>query len=202
MHPYSTNTPIHPRLLAALAILCVTLSGVVAYLISLLNKFAGLGLGGVSAMTLFGGFYWLFDKHLWKHQRLARHLLVPNLNGSWSVAGKRITLDGSPEPLEWTATIRIEQSWSRIVVVQSRGQSGSASIAASLYHSPGMGYRLIYHYDNTPKGDEDLGRHFGLCDLCFDEDLQRAEGTYFTDRDRQTTGTMILARQGVLNGKA
>jgi len=76
-------------------------------------------------------------------------------------------------------------------------QSSSQSIAASLYHQPGSGYRLIYHYENTPKVDQPgLHRHAGLCDLTFSADLSKVEGHYFTGLDRQTIGTMILTKKG------
>ena len=146
-------------------------------------------------MTVFGLLYFAFDNWLWKVEHLRRILLVPNLNGRWLVTGKTVKRDGQDTAFDWNGEVEIIQSWSKISIVLRTRQSSSRSIAASLYRYPGEGYRLIYHYCNDPKVDQpDLKRHSGLCDLMFLYDVNEAEGSYFTDRDRLTVGTMHLAR--------
>jgi hypothetical protein len=124
-------------------------------------------------------------------------LLVPNLNGTWACEGKTVSRAGTPVDDPWTGTVTIRQSWTKIVVTLTTGQSTSRSIAASLYDEPSSGYRLIYHYDNRPGvAERDLGRHTGLCSLLFDEHSHSASGDYFSDKDRMTVGTIQLQRKG------
>lgn len=50
----------------------------------LLNKINHFGLGGsISAYSLFGVFYWLFNNYLWKWKLFNLFLGVPDLNGTW-----------------------------------------------------------------------------------------------------------------------
>jgi hypothetical protein len=198
MHSYSTNSPIPPKHIAYLMLAAVIVSGVVGTVVQYANTQFGWTLGGISAMALFSGLYFLFDRVIWKYRWVQRILLVPDLNGTWHCQGKTLYKGGAPKEYLWTATINIRQSWSRITIVQGTAQSGSQSIAASIYQEPGNGYRLIYHYDNKPKlGERELGRHCGLCNLLFTEAGDSAVGEYFTDKDRMTSGTMTLTRGGL-----
>ena len=75
-------------------------------------------------------------------------------------------------------------------------QSESKSISASIYHEAGVGYRLLYQYNNKPNANElDLNNHSGSAELLFTEDTVSASGSYYTDRHRTTVGTMILERE-------
>jgi len=195
-HNYATNSPFHPRLIAVIAFIAVGVSWLLSWAASWVQQAWGFGVGGVSAMTAFGVLFLIFNKWLWKIAALRQLLLVPNINGRWIVKGRTLRRDGENVGFDWEGTIDIIQSWSRIVIVLRTKQSSSRSIAASLYRCPGEGYRLIYHYANEPKADQpELDRHCGLCDLLFDEELRLAEGSYFTDRDRLTIGTMHLSRE-------
>jgi hypothetical protein len=75
-------------------------------------------------------------------------------------------------------------------------QSESKSISASIFHESGVGYRLLYQYNNNPNADElDLNNHAGACELLFLENTTEASGSYFTDKNRTTVGTMSLKRK-------
>lgn len=158
----------------------------------------GLAVGGISSIGMFGLLYFLFDRYLWKITILRGILLVPDLNGRWTCTGQTVIKRGESVSLDWTAEIIITQSWSKLsVVLKKANSSSSRSMAASLYRMPGQGYRLIYHYDNSPDADQsELRRHSGLCDLMFDHESMHAGGQYFTDRDRMTAGTMKLHKEG------
>ena len=148
-------------------------------------------------MTVFGILYFTFDKWLWKVPWLRQLLLVPDFTVDWTCQKETHRREGQESQIEWKATLRIKQSWSKLVVIVTTAQSSSRSQAASIHHFPGEGFRLIYHYDNTPKADQaQLARHCGVADLMISEDLATATGQYFTDRDRHTAGTMTL-RKGV-----
>jgi len=155
-----------------------------------------VAIGGLSSFAVFGFLYVVFDKYLWKVRLIRQWLLVPDLNGKWNCQGETLVKNGETVSWPWTADIIITQSWSAISIVLKRADSSSSrSIAASLYRVHGEGYRLIYHYDNTPEvGQPQLKRHSGQCDLMFNDDVSQASGRYFTDRDRMTIGTMKLTR--------
>lgn len=200
MHPYSTNSPATPKLIAYIMLAAVVLSGVVGILVNYANTRFGWPIGSLSAMTLFTALYFLFDRVAWRWKWARSILLVPDLNGTWDCQGKTLFKSGQPQEFVWTAKVTIKQSWSRITVCLKTAQSASHSIAASLYREPGSGYRLIYHYDNRPAMTEmHLSRHCGLCNLLFSELVDRATGEYFTDKDRMTAGTMQLSREGAIH---
>lgn len=196
MHNYATNSPIRHKLMFGIAVIAVVLAGAIGFALTQLNQAWGLQIGGVSSMALFGILFLVFDRYLWRIRFLRAALMVPDLNGKWICDGRTISKDGENTNIAWSAQIIINQSWSRISIVLKTSQSSSRSIAASLYASPGAGYRLIYHYDNSPQIDQgELQRHSGQCDLMFDEVVSSAQGSYFTDRDRQTIGTMQLRKE-------
>lgn len=197
MHPYSTDSPANPKLIAFIALVAVAITAGLRLLFSVLQVDPGWLLGGISAMTFFGALYFLFDRWVWKWGAARKVLLVPDLNGVWRCEGQTVLKNGHEANFPWSGTIVISQSWSRIGIVLKAGQSDSQSIAASLYREPTGGeYRLIYHYHNVPKVDErQLVRHSGLCRLVFDGHGKTATGDYFTDRDRLTVGRMRLVRE-------
>lgn len=197
MHTYATNSPVNRKLGAYLMIAATLMATGVSFAVHRVNSTLGWTLGGVSAMTLYGALYLLFDRCIWRWTWARSLLLVPNLNGTWTCEGKIVSKSGAPVDYPWNATVTIRQSWTKIVVTLTTGQSSSRSIAASLYDEPGSGYRLIYHYDNRPGvAERDLSRHTGLCSLLFDEHGNSAAGDYFSDKDRMTVGTMRMHKKG------
>lgn len=197
MHPYSTNSPANPKLIAMLAIVASAVSAGIGALTKQFHDTWGWTIGGVSTLSCFGVLYLVFDRFLWRWKVARAVLLVPDLNGTWECRGKTVLQAGTAQEVSWTGTVTIRQSWSRMVVVMQTEQSTSRSIAASLYREPGRGYRLIYHYDNRPNADEaGLHRHSGQSDLAFTDDAASASGEYFTGQGRLTVGVMQLTKRG------
>ena len=203
MHDYSIDR--HPKekvlfLLALIAIIAAPLvKGLAEYLVSLLEVSTGWSSAPVVAVPvfgLFGGLYFLFDRFLWKITLLRKLLLVPDLNGKWVCAGCTSLKNGEPVNFDWNSVVSITQSWSKILIHLKTSQSESKSISASIYHEAGVGYRLLYQYNNKPNADElDLSNHSGSAELLFSEDIESASGSYYTDRHRTTVGTMRLRRE-------
>ena len=171
----------------------------------LLNKWIGyaakaLGLSGilgsalvtaVPVFTLFLGLYYLFNEYLWRVRFLRRFLLVPDLNGTWACVGKTTIKNSQPAGWEWSGTITITQSWSKIMLHLKTQSSTSKSTAASIQHDPGVGYRLLYQYENVPSADQpELARHSGSVEMVITESCNSADGHYFTDQHRSTVGTI------------
>lgn len=197
MHAYATNIAGKHRFAFWIALISASIAAGVGGVLSLIADWLGITAGSVSAMGVFALLWGSLDNYLWKHPWARLLLLVPDLNGDWKCEA-RTTRKGSEEvDWPWDATITITQSWSKLLVRMERGQSGSKSLAASLYQE-GDRYRLIYHYQNDPKaGEHELKVHTGLTDLLFARDANSAEGRYFTDGDRVTVGEMRLTRIGV-----
>lgn len=203
MHDYSVDRHPKEKVLFVLALLAITSAPVLQELAEQLVAYLGVAAGWSSApaiavpvFSLFIGLYFVFDKYLWKIGWLRRLLLVPDLNGTWKCTGQTTLKDSKPADIAWEARIVITQSWSRILIHLSTAQSESKSISASIFHEEGVGYRLLYQYNNRPNADEiDLRNHSGSSELLFSEDAMSATGSYYTDRHRTTVGTMSLVKE-------
>tara|TARA_R110001599_G_scaffold28466_1_gene98433 strand:- start:1340 stop:1954 length:615 start_codon:yes stop_codon:yes gene_type:complete len=203
MHDYSMDK--HPKetVLFFLALIAITaapiIKGLAESLVSLLEVSTGwssVPVVAVPVFALFAGLYFLFDKYLWKVSWLRKVLLVPDLNGKWSCNGHTSLKNAELADYNWNATISITQSWSKIMIHLKTSQSESKSISASIFHEAGVGYRLLYQFNNKPNADElDLSNHSGSAELLFSEDTTSGSGSYYTDRHRTTVGTMILKRE-------
>ena len=203
MHDYSIDKHPKEKVLFFLALVAITSAPIIKelaeYLVSLLEVSTGWSSAPVVAVPVFGlfaGLYFLFDKYLWKISWLRKVLLVPDLNGKWRCNGHTNLKNAEQVDYDWNATVSITQSWSKILIHLNTSQSESKSISASIYHEAGVGYRLLYQYNNKPNANElDLNNHSGSAELLFTEDTVSASGSYYTDRHRTTAGTMILERE-------
>ncbi len=203
MHDYSIDKHPKEKVLFILALIAITtaplLQDVADIIVAYLEVNAGWSSAPVVAVPVFGifaGLYFLFNKYLWKINWLRKVLLVPDLNGTWECKGHTILKNGEPANYDWVSTISISQSWSKILIHSKTSQSESKSISASIYHEDGIGYRLLYQYNNKPNADElDLKNHSGSSELLFAEDTSSASGSYYTDRHRTTVGTMELNKE-------
>lgn len=203
MHDYSIDKHPKEKVLFFLALVAITSAPIIKelaeYLVSLLEVSTGWSSAPVVAVPVFGlfaGLYFLFDKYLWKISWLRKVLLVPDLNGKWRCNGHTNLKNAEQVDYDWNATVSITQSWSKMLIHLNTSQSESKSISASIYHEAGVGYRLLYQYNNKPNANElDLNNHSGSAELLFTEDTVSASGSYYTDRHRTTVGTMILERE-------
>ena len=203
MHDYSIDKHPKEKVLFFLALVAITSAPIIKelaeYLVSLLEVSTGWSSAPVVAVPVFGlfaGLYFLFDKYLWKISWLRKVLLVPDLNGKWRCNGHTNLKNAEQVDYDWNATVSITQSWSKILIHLNTSQSESKSISASIYHEAGVGYRLLYQYNNKPNANElDLNNHSGSAELLITEDTVSASGSYYTDRHRTTVGTMILERE-------
>lgn len=205
-HEYSVLGGINrARIGQAIGTIAAAVSSVlVAILLAVVDVAKALGFGHllptvllppIGAGVVFGVLYWLFDRHAWRHQWLARALGVPDLSGRWRVEGQTINPDRS-KGYVWGGEIVIVQSWDRIRVRLKTPQSGSNSVTAALVKDAADGYRLFYSYRNDPRIDQpDLQSHRGYAEITFAADMKRGEGEYFNGLGRFTFGTMILTKE-------
>ncbi|WP_431689433.1 hypothetical protein [Hahella sp. NBU794] len=203
MHDYSIDK--HPKqtVLFSLAFIAITTAPIIKELAEIIVSFLKVSTGwssppvvAIPVFGLFAGLYFLFDKYLWKISSLRKFLLVPDLNGKWICDGHTSLKNAEPVDFAWNAKISITQSWSKILIHLKTEQSESKSISASIFHEAGVGYRLLYQYNNKPNANElDLRNHSGSAELLFSEDTTSATGSYYTDRHRTTVGTMTLHKE-------
>lgn len=186
------------------------LSSATAVLVAILTDLASrLGLSNASSsLTIVpvsaAMFYFLghlaFNHWIWRRKVVQRLLGVPDLSGEWLCQGTTKDNDGNVLH-EWTATVKVSQTWERIRVYLTTGQSSSKSKSASIVKEPGRGYVLMYSYQNEPRiGEPELRSHIGYCELLLNEDLTEAEGDYFNNKGRVTFGRMKLIRKDSNNG--
>jgi hypothetical protein len=200
MHDYSIDKHPKEKVIASLAFVALILAPPLNQLLQVVDEYLPIKgipvISAVSLLTVFAGVYWLFNKHLWRWRWLRDLLLVPDLNGAWECAGTTRMKDGNPTEFQWSGDIVITQSWSRLLIHLKTKTSSSHSVAASISRISGVGYKLIYQYENDPTAEiAELKKHDGTCELVFPEDLASAEGKYFTDRHRMTVGDMTLTRK-------
>ena len=202
MHDYSIDRSPKVKVLFGLTLAAVVVAPPLNAYMRELAAYVGMSPAGggatltsVSVLTLYLFLYWVFNTYCWKLRWLRRVLLVPDLNGTWTCAGKTTMKNGEPADFDWNATVTITQSWSHMLIHLKAKQSESKSTAASICHEAGVGYRLIYTYANSPDASNpELQKHAGLAEFMVAEDGDRAEGSYFTDQHRLTVGTMKLRK--------
>lgn len=150
----------------------------------------------ISAALIYTIGHALFDSWMWRWTPFLKILKIPDLNGKWNCCGKTINSAGETT-FEWTAEVRITQTWEKLRIYLNTGQSKSASIAASIVHEPGRGYILMYSYRNEPRaGEVELHSHIGYAELELNEALTKASGDYFNNKGKLTCGRINLTRQG------
>lgn len=185
-----------------LGTLAALISGAIVFVVlSAVNLAAALGwpinlpptiLSLVGAGAVYGALYWLFDRRIWKVSLLAKLLKVPDLSGKWECTGYPVN---SPSAVPWKGSATIIQSWDRLRVHIETPNSVSDSLSAALLYDEAVGFRLMYHYCNTPRVTaQALAPHHGFAELIFAPGEQSAAGDYFNGRGRNTFGTMALTK--------
>ena len=148
----------------------------------------------VTAVTIFGALFFLFDRFGWRLFGLRTLVGVPDISGRWDIEGQSYNTDNHPT-YAWEGRMDITQKYERICIHLRTKTSGSHSVSAAIVPEGRTGYRLIYSYRNEPKpGQPELKSHIGHCEVLFEPGLQEAEGSYFNSGGRLTLGTMKLKR--------
>lgn len=202
MHDYSIDNHPKEKILFFLAFAAILTAPIINSAAKNIVEYIGATAGWSSAtvtaipvFVLFSLLYWCFNKYLWRISLLRRILLVPDLNGVWSVEGATILKNGEDADFKWSGKITVTQSWSKLLVYLQTDQSASNSVSASMHHEDGIGYRLLYQYENAPGADQrELAKHSGSTELLFNLDCQSAEGHYYTDQHRNTVGVIKLRK--------
>lgn len=202
MHDYSIDRHPKQKILYVLAFVAITVAPWATRGVDAALRGAGAYLGiaaplvnAIPVATVFAAVYWCFDRYFWRWRPFRRMFLVPDLNGEWNVTGLTLWRDGQSLSDPWSGSVVIVQSWSKVSIRLSTPNSSSHSVAASLSHEPGAGYRLLYQFENDPAASHaELRPHSGTTDLLFLEACTSAKGHYFTDQNRRTVGEIRVER--------
>jgi len=147
---------------------------------------------GPSAATFYAVLLWLHDRWLW---RLGiggcRFSCIPDLRGSWGgLLKSSVDLEH-----QYTISVQIFQTWSRIKVIGRTNGSCSTSVAAAVEPSQSATPGLTYVYRNDPGTftPSKQSAHNGAAYLKVEGGGRRLGGFYFTDRTpKQTKGEIRL----------
>jgi hypothetical protein len=192
MHPYATDSEERRTVLIIIALFSLLL----AYLFHLLMVRLNIQLlwlvSPPSVLGIAVALYEAFDKWLWRWSRRLGIVKVPDIQGQWEVEGYT-----SFELKPFKAKVTIRQTWTHISVYLETEHSTSRSLAASLLLNQPEGPTLIYQYRNEPKpnAEKTMHAHMGTALLRL-KNAECMEGEYYSGRDRQNYGGLILRRKG------
>jgi len=146
----------------------------------------------LSSFGLYGLFHYLFDNYVWKWGIL-NGACGPNLTGTW-----RGVLKSSHSSLsrEHRIELHVHQTWSRIKIVLDGEKANSESQMAVLTTSMPSRHELIWEYLARTK-DVTTGSfmHLGVTHLrIVSTPTFSATGSYYTEQNRNTYGTIELSR--------
>jgi len=199
LHEYTVVD--HPKrtIIFVLVLISIVLSHFINHAIAWLRHFNIEFTYTVGSFAVFGFIYLLFNKWIWKWILFGKPFRFPNLSGEWECTGlsTNAKLD---KQFNWDGTTTIAQSWDKILIslkIKS-ASSASLSLTGGIKYVPGVGYKVSYHYENTPSAnaDGDMNRHEGFCVLTFSDDLTTADGYYFNHiKERKSYGEMKLKRR-------
>ena len=140
--------------------------------------------------------YTFFDKYLWKLRilRTIGIVKVPDLNGAWN---GYVASSFDEHAKRYKATIRISQTWTRIVIILETNHSKSRSLIAAIVTEDSSGMILSYEYLNEPKlnAKHTMHVHRGTARLTLKSEGKVLEGEYYTGRDRQNFGILRFERR-------
>ncbi len=204
VHPYGSNED-RKKVHYAIAALSIALGG--ALLIPIRSQLLSVAdtseisqsltllvIPLLSPMSAYAVLYWAFDKYIWKLPFLRRLgvVKVPNLAGEWN-GHLKSSCDNFTKPYD--IEVWITQTWTSISIDLRTSTSSSESNVASLVLRGNRPPKLIYTYENNPKGDAvgTMNKHSGTTVLRLECD-SRLTGEYYTGRGRKNHGTMELKK--------
>lgn len=197
MHEYSIDAD-HSKIIFYLALISIAVSTFASKGINTLNStWPSFELTvSITAISIFGILYGLFNKFFWKLKFLNKLgiVYIPNLNGTWEGTFSSSYYDWEEE---FPATLIIEQTWSKICITGKFNNSASSSYTTSIKVNGGEGIKIYYSYQNekkTEKADEPYSDHKGYGTLLLKNNV--IEGLYFNNpSNNRNYGKLNLSRK-------
>jgi hypothetical protein len=165
--------------------------------------FANVTISFVLAST---AVYFVVSRGLWNVWPISEAIgSPPDLSGEWTGHLYTDTDEYDDEDVvainehgyglvKMEATLRIRQSWDRILVELVGPNSTSKSTGATILFDDGPP-TLTYNYDNG--GDDfhdELDQHAGTTTIEYDSETETLEGTYYTGPKRENYGRLEVER--------
>ncbi|WP_432404867.1 hypothetical protein [Wukongibacter sp. M2B1] len=208
MHSYSIDSDIRRKLTAYITILSVVIMLIIGMIFDSFDKTLipleintkTLGILVLKmftlSITIFGGFYFLFSRYLWKIKIIEKLHRIPNLNGTWTGSFESSKTDENGKNYTGTSKIVIEQTWTKIKVTSYFNLSTSDSHSATLKINGNDGIELSFKYSNKAERSvhPTMMKHEGFNTLRFIESEDKLVGDYFTDKNRHTYGTIMVTK--------
>jgi hypothetical protein len=197
MHQYATDSDERKNILFLLVVISLLSAWFLNEIVlnQILNRSLFWWLEAPAVFGLFGLFYGVFDRYLWKKPifHKIRLIRIPDLNGIWK---GYISSSFKPDVPRENVEVEINQSWTKIGISLRTGSSRSHSLTASVLTKDQNNILISYEYLNEPKykAESSMHTHRGTCRLVLSPDRQRLEGEYYTGRDRQNFGTLSLKK--------
>lgn len=198
MHEYSIDIE-RSKLIFYIAVVSIGISGLTT---TVFNKFI-LTVPfieftiSVTAMSVFGIVFKLFDKYFWKWEWLRGVGLVqtPNLNGTWK---GYFSSSFHEFEKEFPAELVIEQTWTEICIQGKFRHSKSSSYTTSIKVRDGFNTKLFYSYQNEKNPEqfkEPFSDHKGYGSLEINYKEQIIDGYYFNNPSNNSNhGILHLIR--------
>lgn len=147
----------------------------------------GISVSSVSAFTVFGALFWLFDKHIWKLRIIQKWTGVTDFTGEW----EGILKSSFDETKEFSMRLVVKQTWSKISICSHFSEADSWSDIAHIDSEHGKGAMLKFTYVNRAQNVSwPIREHRGENEL-FLGDFNKTKkkftslkGDYFNNRGR------------------
>ena len=193
MHPYATNS--NER--QAIPLYIAGFAFFVAWGIStLMGKFQSqppfwLEVSGTAG--LYGLGYELFKHRLWriKLSRWLCRVRTPNIDGKWQGV-VRTSFDQHAE--QHSVSVEICQNWTEVSIRLKSGHSHSRSLIGAITVDDENVLTYEYLNEPSPGAVNTMHTHRGTARLRISDDRTRLEGEYYSGRDRQNQGVLVLKR--------
>ena len=190
MHNYSINSPERKQVPFVLAFISIAIVTFAKYKITLPSW---IPIPGVFA--LYGIFYGIFDKWLWKYFSIIKFIKTPDLNGQWKCASKS-SVDNYVK--QYDGTITIHQTWTSISVFLNGEKFTSKSTMAGIHINTDDNFELKWEYTSQKKPQFSVKdyMHTGMTRVVANEwpKISFLQGDYFTDRSRHNYGSIEICK--------
>jgi len=191
MHSYSVEPPVREKVAIYLFIFSIFLAWILNKVVDAIGLNFPWWLNAPSVGGIYALLFKIYNNYLWK--RLPNFLLaVPNLNGVWKGHVKSSFTNFKEIPI----TLKIVQTWTKILIIGDTELSKSYSLFAALLIDNPEEVMLIYDYINQPRPNakETMHAHRGTVHLVLDKEKEVLKGEYYTGRDRLNYGEIFLTR--------
>lgn len=177
--------------------LAIVAAGISFWINSYLSHLDLKIVGAISFFTVFALLELLFETYLWRILTIIPVFGIVDFSGDWSGS-----LQVGQDEQDYPASIKIRQSWSRLLVSFEGEDASGKSFSAAINHDRlGEGeIELTYNYYARSKLTKPRNHfdHYGTAMLRMNGNHNQVEGEYFTEKSRNSFGTMTLERSAII----